>query len=137
MAGSICHNTFFMGSNKFDNGIERQQHESGSRIIHLPGSNDLHGPTKRIIKMAETKFAALILNLIGIPLCFISFLDNIGTIKSAVLFMCALCFLLIRMYFFVIWAKQKTEKQQLENDRERARGKMEDFKFKKEMDDTE
>lgn len=80
--------------------------------------------------MAETKFVALILNLIGVPLCFIAFWDNIDNVKSAVIFIVALTFLMIRIYFYVIWAKQKTEKQKLENDRM----KMENNKFKREND---
>lgn len=81
--------------------------------------------------MAETKFVALILNLIGVPLCFIAFFDNINNIKSAVIFIVALTFLMIRMYFYVIWAKQKTEKQRMENDRM----KMENRAYEKGMED--
>lgn len=114
MAGNICRNSFYMGNNKFNNRMERKQHEGSSRIIHIAGNDNLYGPYKRIIKMAETKFVALILNLIGIPLCFISFLQNLDNVKSAILFLLALCFLMIRMYFYVVWAKQKTRKNELE-----------------------
>lgn len=79
--------------------------------------------------MAETKFAVLILNLIGVPLCFIAFLDNLDNIKSAVIFLVALIFLMIRLYFYVIWAKQKTEKQKMENDRM----KMENLRFERDL----
>lgn len=64
--------------------------------------------------MAETKLAAILLNLLGIPLCFYSFMQNIDNVKSAVLFIVALCFLMFRLYFFVVWAKQKTRKNELE-----------------------
>ena len=130
MAGIFRLNSLYMGDNKFNNRMERKQHQSSSRIIHLADSNDLHNPYKRIIKMAETKFVALILNLIGIPLCFIAFWDNIDNVKSAVIFLVALTFLLIRIYFYVIWAKQKTEKQKMENERM----KMENTKFERGLD---
>lgn len=129
MAGSFCLNSFYMGNNKFNNRMERKQHESSSRIIHLADLDDMHNPYKRIIKMAETKFAVLILNLIGVPLCFIAFLDNLDNIKSAVIFLVALIFLMIRLYFYVIWAKQKTEKQKMENDRM----KMENLRFERDL----
>lgn len=130
MAGSFRLNSLYMGNNKFNNRMERKQHQSSSRIIHLAYPNDRNNPYKRIIKMAETKFVALILNLIGVPLCFIAFWDNIDNVKSAVIFIVALTFLMIRIYFYVIWAKQKTEKQKLENDRM----KMENNKFERDND---
>lgn len=130
MAGGIRLNSIYMGNNKFNNRMERKQHESSSRIIHLAYPDDMHNPYKRIIKMAETKFAVLILNLIGVPLCFIAFWSNIDNVKSAVIFLVALIFLLIRIYFYVIWAKQKTEKQRMENDRM----KMENKKYQRDND---
>lgn len=116
-----------MGNNKFNNRMERKQHKIGSRIIPAIDGNNLRNPYKRIIEMAETKIAALILNLLGIPMCFIAFFKNLDNMKSAVIFLLALIFLMLRIYFFVIWAKQKTERQKLENDRAR----MENLKYKK------
>lgn len=130
MAGSFRLNSIFMGNNKFNNRMERKQHQSSIRTIHLAYPNDSNNPYKRIFKMAETKFAVLILNLIGVPLCFIAFWNNIDNVKSAVIFLVALIFLLIRIYFYVIWAKQKTEKQRLENNRM----KMENTKYERDME---
>lgn len=131
MAGDIRLNSFDMGDNKFNNRMERKQHAGSGRIIHLPDNNNLRPAYKRLYEMAETKFAVLILNLIGVPLCFIAFWDNIDNVKSAVIFIVALTFLLIRIYFYVIWAKQKTEKQRMENERL----KMENTKYERDMDD--
>lgn len=103
-----------LGDRQFNNRMEREQHKGSSGIIYGTDGHYLNHLIQRVSKMAETKIAAILLNLIGIPLCFISFLSNLDNIKSAVLFLCALCFILIRMYFFVIWAKQKTRKQEYE-----------------------
>lgn len=103
-----------MGDNNINNGIGRKQHQNSSSFIHTFDANYQLSITQRVIKMAETKLAVILLNLIGIPLCFISFLSNLDNVKSAVIFICALAFILIRMYFFVVWAKQKTRKNELE-----------------------
>ncbi len=116
-----------MGDNKYHNGVERKQYEDRSLIVHTFDRNDLRNIIQRTTKMAEAKLAAIILNIIGIPLCFLAFIQNLDNVKSAVLFICALCFILIRMYFFVIWAKQKTEKNKLDNER----AELENKKFRK------
>lgn len=103
-----------MGSNQFGNRLGREQRQNSSGFIHTFDSNYQLSLIQRVIKMAETKLAVILLNLIGIPLCFISFLSNLDNVKSAVIFICALAFILIRMYFFVIWAKQKTRKNEFE-----------------------
>jgi hypothetical protein len=106
-----------MGDYQFNNRDERQQHQGNGFTFYDTDWNYLRNTIKRAGEMAETKLAAILLNLIGIPLCFLSFWQNLDNVKSAVLFICALCFILIRMYFFVIWAKQKTERRKLENER--------------------
>lgn len=67
-----------------------------------------------VIKMGETKIAAIFLNLIGIPVSIVAFITNIDNVKSAVLFIVALIFFMFKIYFYVIWAKQKTRKNELE-----------------------
>lgn len=115
-----------MGDNKYHNGGECKQYEDRGFIVHTFDPNDFRNTINRATKMAEAKIAAIILNIIGIPLCFIAFIQNLDNVKSAILFICALCFILIRMYFFVIWAKQKTKKNELENER----SALENTKFK-------
>jgi hypothetical protein len=117
MANRFRNNKIYMGDHQFDNRKEREQYEDHGFVFHGFDRHYLRNNYKRIGEMAETKFAAILLNIIGIPLCFLSFWQNLDNVKSAVLFMCALCFILIRMYFFVIWAKQKTERRRLENER--------------------
>ncbi len=94
--------------------MEHKQHESGGRIIYSTGITFMPTLLQRVFKMAETKLAAIILNLLGIPLCFIAFIRNIDNVKSSIIFLLALTFLLVRLYFFVVWAKQKTRKNELE-----------------------
>lgn len=106
-----------MGNHQHYNGDQREQFKDDGFIVYDFDRNYLRNLIKGVSEMAETKFAAILLNLIGIPLCFLSFWQNLDNVKSAVLFLCALCFILIRMYFFVIWAKQKTERRNLENER--------------------
>lgn len=118
-----------MGDNKYHNGLERKQYEDRGFIVHTFDRNYLHNSLQRATKMAEAKLAAIILNIIGIPLCFLAFIQNLDNVKSAVLFICALCFILIRMYFFVIWAKQKTRKNELENEK----SELENRKFKQDI----
>lgn len=94
--------------------MERQQYQDSNWIVHTFDGNYLRNHLQRITKMAETKFAVLIINLLGIPVCFFAFIKNIDNVKSAFIFLAAMSFLMIRMYFFVIWAKQKTRKNELE-----------------------
>ena len=64
--------------------------------------------------MAETKFALIIFNLLGAGLTLAGILSNLDNIKSSILFLLGLVFIMIRIYFFVIWAKQKTRMRELE-----------------------
>jgi ABC-type transport system involved in cytochrome bd biosynthesis fused ATPase/permease subunit len=103
-----------MGSNQFGDRMERKQYQNSDWIVHTFDWKYIGDNIQRVSKMAETKFAVLIINLLGIPVCFFAFIKNIDNVKSAFIFLAAMSFLLIRMYFFVIWAKQKTRKNELE-----------------------
>jgi hypothetical protein len=129
MANGVCINQIFMGDNKYHSGHKRKQYQDRGFIVHTFDRDYLRNTIQRTTKMAEAKLAAILLNLIGIPLCFIAFIQNLDNVKSAVLFMCALTFILIRIYFFVIWAKQKTRKNELENER----SELENSKFRQDI----
>lgn len=64
--------------------------------------------------MAETKFALILFNLLGIPVYILGFFANLDNIKSAILFLLGLIYMMIQIYFNVIWAKQKTRMRELD-----------------------
>lgn len=64
--------------------------------------------------MAETKFALIIFNLLGVPVFILGFLANLDNIKSAILFLLGLVYMLIQIYFNVVWARQKTRMRELD-----------------------
>lgn len=125
-----------MGNNKFDNRTEREQYEDRGFIVYTFDRHNLRNSIQRATKMAETKIAVILLNLLGIPLCFYAFIENLDNIKGAVLFILALCFLMIRMYFFVVWAKQKTQRNELDKQKtelENDRRRLENMKLEQEL----
>lgn len=99
-------------------------------ILYNTGFDHIGDLLKRSMAMAETKLVSIILNLLGIPITLWAFWQNLGDIKAAVLFLLALTFLMIRIYFFVEWAKQKTRK----NEEEIERAQIENLKMRQELE---
>ena len=65
-------------------------------------------------KMAESKIALFILNMLLPPMYIYAFIVNIDNIKSTILFILALIFSCVRFYFYVIKEKQMTRKRDME-----------------------
>jgi hypothetical protein len=70
MAHRIRINQIYMGNYQPHNGNEREQYEDHGFVVYDFDWNYLRNTYKRAGEMAETKLAAILLNLIGIPLCF-------------------------------------------------------------------
>lgn len=103
-----------MGDIQFNNRNKREQFNSGSFLIPNFDRQYIIDSIKRALAMAETKLAAILLNLIGIPLCFVTLLNKVENWKDVVGALVAFTFIVIRIYYFVVWANQKTRKNELE-----------------------
>lgn len=103
-----------MGNIQLDNRNKREQFNSSSFLIPNFDRQYIIDSIKRALAMAETKLTAILLNLIGIPFCFVSLFNRIDNLKGAISFLVALIFIGIRLYYFVIWANQKTRRTELE-----------------------
>lgn len=70
--------------------------------------------TKKSLQMAVTKFIVSLLGWIGFPLLGISWIANMDSIKSTIIFIVSLCMVLIRFYFWVVRAAQNKRLKDIE-----------------------
>ena len=80
--------------------------------------------------MAHAKMLWQICDIIGIPVAIYGFIINIDNIKSSVIALLVICYLLVRLYFYVIQKKQAVREKELElwhklMDKEERKKKME------------
>lgn len=61
---------------------------------------------KRIMEMAQIKWALILADLLGIPFYLLGIAENFGNIRSAILFIVGLTYIMVRMYFYVIQRRQ-------------------------------
>lgn len=79
--------------------------------------------------MAQAKMIWLICDFFGIPLSILGILANMDNIKSAIIAVLGISYLMVRMYFYVTKAKQDVRDKELDlwhkemdkNDREEDR----------------
>ena len=64
--------------------------------------------------MAHTKMLWFICDIIGIPFSIYGFIINIDNIKSSVIALLVICYLLVRLYFYVVQKKQAVREKELE-----------------------
>lgn len=95
--------------------MEHQQHKSSRGTLHRIDYDYWVHTVQRVYKMAETKFAVLILNILGFPLLgYALFIANLDPYQAAVLWILTMSFLGARLYFYIVFAKQKKKKNDLE-----------------------
>lgn len=95
-----------MGNNDFYNGVGRKQ-QAGDRMAIYPISYALQLPyLKRIIRMAQIKWALILADLLGVPFYLMGIAENMGNVRSAILFIVGLTYIMFRMYFYVIQRRQ-------------------------------
>lgn len=106
--------SFCMANNKFDNWLEYQQRSGGRMVVYNLGL-DMHLPyVKRIIQMAQIKWALILADLLGIPFYLLGITQNIDNIRSAILFIVGLIYIMFRMYFFVIQRRQAVKDKDID-----------------------
>lgn len=103
-----------MGASNEFKSMEREQRFVGNDFVPVINANLFGGIYKRIIKMAETKMMWAILNAIGFPIYLLGILQNLDNIKSVILILLGVIWGIIRIYFSVVWGKQKTRMRELE-----------------------
>lgn len=64
--------------------------------------------------MADSKVVMFLLKFILPPLYIFAWLSNLDNIKSTILFIFALLFMMIRMYFWIIRARQNNRMRELD-----------------------
>ncbi len=64
--------------------------------------------------MAQVKLLWILGDLIGIPISVWGFILNIDNVKSAVIALLAIIYIMCRIYFYVIQKKQAVRKEELE-----------------------
>lgn len=95
-----------MADHKFNNWLEYQQ-RSGDRMAFYHTGIHLQLPyLKRIMEMAQIKWALILADLLGIPFYLMGIVENMGNIRSAILFIVGLTYIMFRMYFFVVQRRQ-------------------------------
>lgn len=104
-----------MANNKFDNRLEYQQRSGGGMVVYNLGF-DLHLPyVKRIIQMAQIKWALILCDMLGIPVTVLGIWANMTNIKSTILFIIASVYLMMRAYYYHIRQQQESRAREIDN----------------------
>lgn len=132
--GCENHNNFFvnqiyMANNKFSYRMEHKQRLHSGDSVHSLGFGMQLFNIKRVNKMAQSKMIWLICDFLGIPLSILGIIANMDNVKSAIIAVLGITYLMIRMYFYMIKAKQDVKEKDLDlwhkemdkNDREEER----------------
>lgn len=64
--------------------------------------------------MAQAKLVWLLIDFLGIPISLLGFILNLDNVKSAVIALVALIYLMCRIYFYVVQKKQAVREKELE-----------------------
>lgn len=64
--------------------------------------------------MATLKWSLIIADILGIPIWMIGIVSNMDNIRSAILFILGLMYVMTRMYFFVIQKKQAIREKEID-----------------------
>lgn len=106
--------TFFMATHKFNHELGYQQYKSSGLPVHT-ASLDMQLPIlKRNLQMAQIKWAVWLADLLGISTTLLGFISNIDNVKSAILFILALTYMMFRIYFYVVQRKQAVREKDLD-----------------------
>jgi hypothetical protein len=104
----------FMASHKFSSKFGYQQRESSGLPVYHPGY-DMQLPFfKRVIKMAQIKWTLIICDILGIPATFLGIVSNIDNIRSIILFILALTYIMFRLYYYAIQKQQAVREKEID-----------------------
>jgi hypothetical protein len=107
-------NTVNMANHKFDNRVGHKQHKNSWMAFYFPGFNMQLYDFKRVNKMAQIKLLWILADMLGISSVILGIVDNFDSIRSVILFIVALSYLLCRLYFTVIKNSQAVREKELE-----------------------
>lgn len=93
---------------------EHQQREGSRVAVHSSGISNVLNDTKRHNRMAQAKIVWFILDFLGIPITILGIIANMDNIKSAILAILGITYLMCRMYFYVIKSKQSIREKDLD-----------------------
>lgn len=82
--------------------------------FYYPGIDMQLPYIKRVFKMATLKWSLIIADILGIPIWMIGIVSNMDNIRSAILFILGLMYVMTRMYFFVIQKKQAIREKEID-----------------------
>lgn len=99
--------------------MEHKQHESNwNPIYHTLSGYWIH-TAKRITAMAEIKFGAALLNLLGYSLTGFLLFANLDVFQQTVVWLIVVAFWLAKLYFYIVFSNQKRQRNNLEMERMR------------------
>lgn len=102
-----------MASDSINNGLGHQRRTGGSGSIHAAFNRVQLFNVKRAGKMGA-KIGWLIADWLGIPLSLLGIVSNMDNIKSAVIAMLAMIYLMIRIYFYFIQKQQDVREKNID-----------------------
>lgn len=103
-----------MADHKHNNRMEHKQYPDSGMALYN-NSNDMQLlNVKRVDKMAQIKLMWLLCDFFGIPITLMGIIANIDNIKSIVLAILSVCYLLIRGYYYIKKEQQKLKEKDLD-----------------------
>lgn len=103
-----------MADRKFINWLEHKQPKSSRVAVHSTGIDMQLYDFKRVNKMGQVKILWLICDIFGIPITLLGIVANLDNIKSAILAILGITYLMIRSYFYVIKSNQSVRDKELD-----------------------
>lgn len=103
-----------MADSKFNNGMEYKQHENSRLAIHNIGVDMQLNNFKRTIKMAQIKALWILVDFLGGSFTIMGIVANIDNIKSVILAILAIAFLMIRGFFYIKKNQQEVRDKEID-----------------------
>ncbi len=117
--GSKTNNSFFFNSTFMANNQqlyrgEHKQRSGDGMAFHNSGINMQLFDFKRVNKMAQVKMIWLICDIFGIPITCLGIVANIDNIKSVILAILGIAYLMVRGYYFMVQKEQAVREKELD-----------------------
>ena len=100
-----------MANHSFDNKVGNQRREGGSDSVHNIVSNLRLPYNQRNNKMAA-KIGWIIIDWLGIPLSLLGIYLNLDNVKSAIIAILAIIYLMLRTWFYFIKNNQAVREKE-------------------------
>ncbi len=93
---------------------EHKQRSGSGLDFHSAGISMQFFDFKRVNKMAQVKMIWLICDIFGIPITLLGIAANIDNVKSAIIAILAIAYLMVRGYFYYLKSDQAVREKELE-----------------------